>query len=122
MRLGDWARAIKRDLVVLWLARRDPAVHWLSKALALVALVYALSPIDLIPDIIPVLGQLDDLILVPLLIWAALRLIPPDLRAALRDRATRDGLGRLPKSRAGAVVILALWLLAAGGVDAILVG
>lgn len=121
MRLGDWARAIKRDLVVLWLARRDPAVHWLPKALALVALVYALSPIDLIPDIIPVLGQLDDLILVPLLIWAALRLIPPDLRAALRDRATRDGLGRLPKSRIGALVVIMLWLLAAGGVVAILV-
>lgn len=122
MRLGDWARAIKRDLVVLWLAARDPAVPWLAKALALAALAYALSPIDLIPDVIPVLGQVDDLIFVPVLIWAALRLIPVDLRVALRERALREGLGRLPKSRIGAVVIVTLWLLAAGGLMAILFG
>lgn len=122
MRLGDWARAIKCDLVVLWLAARDPAVPWLAKALALAALAYALSPIDLIPDVIPVLGQVDDLILVPVLIWAALRLIPVDLRVALRERALREGLGRLPKSRIGAVGIVTLWLLAAGGLMAILFG
>jgi uncharacterized membrane protein YkvA (DUF1232 family) len=120
MALSDWARAVKRDLVVLWLAVRDPAVPWPAKALAGAALLYALSPIDLIPDVIPVLGQVDDLILVPLLIWGALRLIPSDQRAHLRDRAAREGLGRLPKSRAGAVVIVALWVLAAGAVVAIL--
>lgn len=122
MRLGDWARAIKRDLVVLWLAARDPLVPWTAKALALAALTYALSPIDLIPDVIPILGQVDDLILVPVLIWAALRLIPTDLRAALRDRAARDGLGRLPQSRIGAAVIILLWALATVWVIAILMG
>ena len=122
MRLGDWARAIKRDLGVLWLARKDPRVPRAAKVVAVAALAYALSPIDLIPDVIPVLGQVDDLILVPLLIWAALHLIPPDLRAELRARALRDGPGRLPTSRVGAAVIILSWLLAAGATVAILIG
>ena len=122
MRLGDWARAIQRDLGVLWLARKDPRVPRAAKVVAVAALAYALSPIDLIPDVIPVLGQVDDLILVPLLIWAALHLIPADLRAELRARALRDGPGRLPTSRVGAAVIILSWLLAAGATVAILIG
>ncbi len=122
MRLGDWAQAIKRDLGVLWMARKDPRVPRASKVVAVAALAYALSPIDLIPDVIPVLGQVDDLILVPLLIWAALHLIPADLRAELRARALRDGPGRLPTSRVGAAVIILSWLLAAGATVAILIG
>lgn len=122
MRLGDWARAIQRDLGVLWLARKDPRVPRAAKVVAVAALAYALSPIDLIPDVIPVLGQVDDLILVPLLIWAALHLIPPGLRAELRARALRDGPGRLPTSRVGAAVIILSWLLAAGATVAILIG
>lgn len=122
MRLGDWARAIQRDLGVLWLARKDPRVPHAAKVVAVAALAYALSPIDLIPDVIPVLGQVDDLILVPLLIWTALHLIPADLRAGLRARALRDGPGRLPTSRVGAAVIILSWLLAAGATVAILIG
>jgi uncharacterized membrane protein YkvA (DUF1232 family) len=69
-KLKDWARSIKRDAHALYLAARDPRVPWYAKALALCVAGYALSPIDLIPDFIPVLGYLDDLILVPLGIWA----------------------------------------------------
>lgn len=121
-RLRGWARAVKRDLTVLWLAARDPRVPLRAKALAVLALAYALSPIDLIPDLIPVLGQVDDLIFVPLLVWAALRCVPPPLLAELRAQAlARDG-ERLPASRAGAVAVVVIWVLAAGLLLAILTG
>ena len=76
-RLRGWARDIKRDVHALYLSARDPRVPWYAKAVAVVVAAYALSPIDLIPDFIPVLGYLDDLILVPLGILLAVRLIPP---------------------------------------------
>ena len=69
-RVKQWARAIKRDVVALWLAARDPRVPWFAKVLAGAVAAYALSPIDLIPDFIPVLGYLDDLLIVPLGILA----------------------------------------------------
>ena len=75
--LKDWARTIKRDTHAVYLSARDPRVPWYAKALALVVAGYALSPIDLIPDFIPVLGYLDDVILVPLGLWAVVKLIPP---------------------------------------------
>jgi uncharacterized membrane protein YkvA (DUF1232 family) len=108
-RLREWARAVKRDVVVLALAARDPAVPLAAKLLAGAVAAYALSPIDLIPDFIPVLGLLDDLLLVPAGIWLALRLIPPDVLADLRARA--DAQGELPRSRVAAVVIVAAWIL-----------
>src|ERR671913_456858 len=86
-RLKTWARSLKRDVVALWLAARDPRVPLLPKLLAGAVAAYALSPIDLIPDFIPVLGYLDDLLIVPLGIWAVVRLIPPALMAELRARA-----------------------------------
>ncbi|WP_405029566.1 YkvA family protein [Novosphingobium sp.] len=100
---------MKRDLVVLVLAARDPAVPLTAKVLAGVVAAYALSPIDLIPDFIPVLGMLDDLLLVPVGIWLVLRLIPPRVQADLRERAAAQG--QLPRSRAAATVIVALWIL-----------
>ena len=96
-----------RVVLALWLAARDPRVPWLAKAVAAVVAAYALSPIDLIPDFIPVVGYLDDLILVPLGILLAVRLIPPELMAEFR--AAAQGRAR-PVSRAGAVVIVAIWL------------
>ena len=72
----DWARRIKRDSVTLWFAYRDPATPFLVKALCIFIVAYALSPIDLIPDFIPVLGYLDDVVLLPGLIWLAVRLVP----------------------------------------------
>jgi len=107
-RLRDWARLVKRDVLALWLASRDPRVPWLAKALALLVAAYALSPIDLIPDAIPVLGLLDDAILLPLGVLLVVRLIPPPLMAELRAAATR--LAERPVSRGGAIAIAAIWL------------
>src|ERR1700755_2457985 len=86
-RLKAWARSIRRDVHALYLASRDPRVPWYAKALALVVAGYALSPIDLIPDFIPVLGYLDDLILLPAGIWLAIRLLPPQVMAEHRALA-----------------------------------
>lgn len=106
----SWAAALKRDVLALWLAARDPRVPWFAKAVAAGVAAYALSPIDLIPDVIPVLGYLDDLVIVPLGIMLAIRLIPRDLMAEFRDRARGT---RRPVSRAGMALVVALWALAA---------
>lgn len=103
-----WARTIKRDVVALWIAARDPRVPWLTKLAAGCVAAYALSPIDLIPDFIPVLGYLDDIVLVPLGIMLAVRLIPAPLMAEFRTMAAaREGM---PLSRTGAAVIVGIWL------------
>src|SRR6201985_3844340 len=86
-RLKTWARSIRRDVPPPYLASRDPRVPWYAKARALIVAGYALSPIDLIPDFIPVLGYLDDLILVPAGIWFVIHLIPPHVMAEHRERA-----------------------------------
>jgi len=106
-----WARTIKRDVVALWYAARDPRVPWYAKAVAACVVAYALSPIDLIPDFIPVLGYLDDLVIVPLGIIAAVKLVPHELMAEFRERASR--LAQRPKSYAGAAIVVALWISAA---------
>jgi uncharacterized membrane protein YkvA (DUF1232 family) len=111
-RLKSWARALKRDAVALWLAARDLRTPLTAKLLAGAVAAYALSPIDLIPDFIPVLGYLDDLLLVPGGIWLAVRLIPPELLAEFRASAEAHDI---PRSLAGAVAVAVLWL-AVGGV------
>ena len=110
-RLKRWARALKRDVHAVYLAARDPRVPWHAKAVAILVAGYALSPIDLIPDFIPVLGYLDDLIIVPLGIWLAVRLIPPEIMA--EHRATADAAQSRPTSKAGAVVIVTTWIMLA---------
>ncbi len=112
-RLKTWARAIKRDVVALYLAGRDPRVPWYAKVMALATAAYALSPIDLIPDFIPILGYLDDLIIVPAAIVLTVRLIPAPVMAALREAATARLSERLPGSRIGAAVIVAIWVVLA---------
>jgi uncharacterized membrane protein YkvA (DUF1232 family) len=112
-RLKSWAKAIKRDVVALYLAGRDPRVPWYAKVMALVTAAYALSPIDLIPDFIPVLGYLDDLLIVPAAIVLTVRFIPRPVMAALREEASRRLAQKLPGSRAGAVAIVAIWLVVA---------
>ena len=109
-RLRSWARSLKRDVVALWLAARDRRTPLAAKLLAGAVAAYALSPIDLIPDFIPVLGYLDDLLLVPAGIWLAVRLIPPELLAEFRASATAR---EKPRSVAGAVAVVVLWLAAA---------
>ena len=109
--LRDWARAVKRDLLALYLAGRDPRVPWYAKAVAVCVAAYALSPVDLIPDFIPILGYLDDLILVPLGILLAVRLVPPALMEEFRERAA--ALEGRPSSRSGLLAILSIWFAAA---------
>jgi uncharacterized membrane protein YkvA (DUF1232 family) len=109
LRLRDWARALKRDVVALWLAARDPRVSLAAKLVAGAVAAYALSPIDLVPDFIPVLGLLDDLLLLPLGIWLAVRLIPPRLMAELRAAADRRDR---PSSQTGLAMVLLAWLAA----------
>jgi uncharacterized membrane protein YkvA (DUF1232 family) len=106
--LKNWARAIKRDVLALYYAARDPRVPWYAKALALCVAGYALSPIDLIPDFIPVLGYLDDMIIVPLGILAVIKLIPPEIMA--EHRAAAAAASEKPTSRAAAIVIVLIWL------------
>ena len=119
-RLRQWARALKRNVAVLSLAARDPAVPLAAKLLAGAVAAYALSPIDLIPDFIPVLGLLDDVLLVPAGIWLVLRMIPPEVLAQLRIRA--EAQADLPRSRVAALVIVGLWVLSAGLVAWFVVG
>ena len=83
----QWARIVKRDAHAIYLASRDPRVPWYAKVLALCVAGYALSPIDLIPDFVPVLGYLDDVIIVPLGILAVVKLIPPEIMAEHRALA-----------------------------------
>ena len=111
--IRQWARALKRDIHAVALAARDPRVPWYARALAVAVAGYALSPIDLIPDFIPVLGYLDDLILVPLGLWAVLRLIPPDVLAEYRVIA--DARSARPVSWLAAAVIVTIWIAVAAG-------
>lgn len=110
-RLREWARRLKRDVLALWLAARDRRTPWTARLLAGLVAAYALSPIDLIPDFVPVLGYLDDLLLVPLGIWCVLRLLPAPLLAEFRARAESQAR---PVSRAGLAIVLGAWILLAG--------
>jgi len=104
-------RNLKQDVVAIAFAVRDPRVPWYTKAVGVCVVAYALSPIDLIPDFVPVFGYLDDLVLVPLGLLLVLRLIPADILAEHRMMAT--AIVKRPVSRAGAVAVIAIWVLAA---------
>jgi uncharacterized membrane protein YkvA (DUF1232 family) len=104
-------RSLKQDVVALSLAVRDPRVPWYAKAVGVCVVAYALSPIDLIPDFVPVLGLLDDLVLVPLGLVLVVRLIPADILA--EHRAAAASVADRPVSWAGAAAVIAIWLLAA---------
>lgn len=110
-RLRAWAKALKRMSVAVYFAARDPQAPVLARLLALLVAAYALSPVDLIPDFVPVLGYLDDLLLVPLGVWLVLRLMPPLVMARARDRA--DALLARPRSWTAAALIVVAWLVAA---------
>lgn len=112
--LKAWAGRARRDVVALWIAAVDPRTPWYAKLAAGAVAAYALSPIDLIPDFIPVLGYLDDLIIVPLGIVLAVKLIPDALIQEYRREALHRA-GR-PRSYAGLAVIIAIWLAAAAWV------
>src|SRR5215467_12835100 len=103
----QWARIVKRDTHAIYLASRDPRVPWYAKVLAICVAGYALSPIDLIPDFVPVLGYLDDVIIVPLGILAVVKLILPEIMAEHRTLAA--AAQDCPVSRAAAIVIAIVW-------------
>lgn len=111
-KLKSWAKRIKRDGVTLWFAGKHPATPWYAKALGVFVVAYALSPIDLIPDFIPVLGYVDDVLLLPGLIWLAIRLLPPEVAAECRSQADdwMKTQGSKPSSRVGAFLIVLIWL------------
>ncbi len=103
-----WARRIKRDVVTVYFAARDPRAPFFARLLAMLVAAYALSPIDLIPDFVPVLGYLDDLLIVPLgLLWV-MRLMPEHVLADARVRA--DAVLAKPRSLWGAAFIVGIWL------------
>ncbi len=110
-RLISWARALKRDVHAVCLASGDPRVPWYVKVLAVAVAGYALSPIDLIPDFIPVLGYLDDLIIVPFGIWLVVTLIPEEIMAHYR-RIASEAISQ-PIGKNGAIAIIAIWILSA---------
>jgi len=109
--INIWARTLKRDVHAIYLAARSPRVPWHVRIIAIAVAGYALSPIDLIPDFIPVLGYVDDLIIVPLGVWLVLSLIPKEIMAEYR--AVADEAAMRPRSNAAAITIVAIWILGA---------
>lgn len=112
--MPDWkqqVRKLKKETYAIYLACKDSRVPWYARALAAVVVAYALSPIDLIPDVIPVIGYLDDLILVPLGIALVVKMIPPPVLAECREKAETAMSQTTPTSWIAAVVIVAIWLL-----------
>lgn len=113
--LRRWAKLLKGDVVALWFAYRNPQTPWYAKLFAVLVVAYAFSPIDLIPDFIPVLGLLDDAILLPVGIWLALKLVPAPVMAESREQAQAwlDAHKPKPQNYLMAALFVALWILAA---------
>jgi len=110
-RLKQKSRHLKIEIYALYLAYRDPRVPWYAKAFVALVVGYALSPIDLIPDFIPVLGYLDDLILIPLGVAVALKMIPEKVMEDCRIRSKKLMSEKKPINRVAAVVIICIWLM-----------
>jgi uncharacterized membrane protein YkvA (DUF1232 family) len=103
--------SLQNETFALYLAGRHPRTPWYAKAFIAGVVAYAISPIDLIPDFIPVLGYLDDLILVPLGIVIAIRMIPPDVLAECRDRAHGANIGVGSAGRIAPLEVIGIWLI-----------
>ncbi len=114
-RLLQWAKQLKREAVTLWFCYRHPQTPLIAKMLAISVVAYAFSPIDLIPDFIPVLGLLDDAILLPIGIWLTLKFIPAPILAECRKKATLWMAEKHSKPRnwLGAAIVIVLWIAAA---------
>jgi uncharacterized membrane protein YkvA (DUF1232 family) len=111
-RLKAWAQRLKAELVALWFCTRHPRTPRLAKILATALAAYAFSPIDLIPDFIPVLGYLDELVILPAGIWLVLKLVPEDVLAECREQAARwlDEQRPKPRNYLAAALIVVIWL------------
>ncbi|MGH8629165.1 MAG: YkvA family protein [Burkholderiales bacterium] len=112
-RIRGWANRLRQETVALWFAVRDPRTPLAAKVLAGAVLAYALSPIDLIPDFIPILGYLDELLLLPLALWLVIRLVPAEVLAQSRARAVEwlAAGQQTPRSRIGAVIVISVWVV-----------
>lgn len=108
-RLAHWAKSFKQQTLVVYFAAKDPRTPLLVRMLAILVAAYALSPIDLIPDFIPVIGYLDDLILLPLGIALIVKLTPPDVIRAAKERAAK--VSELPTSYSAAVAVVVTWII-----------
>lgn len=115
-KLKQRARHLKAEIYALYLAYRDPRVPWYARVFVACVVGYALSPIDLIPDFVPVLGYLDDLIVLPLGLSIALRLIPAEVMAECRAQARERLASGKPRNWLAAAVIVAIWLALAASV------
>lgn len=104
-------KQLKNETYAIYIACKDPRVPWYARVFAGFVVAYAFSPIDLIPDVIPILGYLDDLILVPLGIMLVIKMIPPDVMAQCREKAEAAISQGKPTSRIAAIVIVGIWLL-----------
>ncbi|AYC30109.1 YkvA family protein [Paenisporosarcina cavernae] len=109
-KLKTWAKKLKRQLYVLYLAYQDDRVPWFAKLVTILVVAYALSPIDLIPDFIPIIGYLDDIILVPLGIVLALKLIPEEVRLDCEEMARNNMNPKTPKNWWAGAMVLLLWV------------
>jgi len=114
-RLLQWAKQLKAEVVTLWFCYRHPQTPWIAKILAIAVVAYAFSPIDLIPDFIPVLGLLDDAILLPIGIWLALKFVPKPVLDECREKAVQwlAQKHNKPRNWFGAAMVIALWIAAA---------
>ncbi len=116
MRMASWkqrARQLKAETYALYLAYRDPRTPWWGRLFAAIVVGYAFSPLDLIPDFVPVLGYLDDLILVPLGVFLAVKMIPAEVMVESKAKARALMADGKPVSRVAALVIVGVWLLLA---------
>lgn len=109
-RLAQRLQALKREAYALAIAARDPRLPWTARIVIALTLAHTFSPIDLIPDFIPVLGQLDDLVITPLGIALALRLTPPEILVEARARAETEIARGKPVSRVGAALVILIWV------------
>ena len=110
-KLKEHASALNREVYALYIAGRDPRVPWYARIFMGLVLAYALSPIDLIPDFVPVLGYLDDLVILPLGIALSLKMIPAQVMTEARQKAEEALRQGKPSSRVGAILIIAIWLI-----------
>jgi uncharacterized membrane protein YkvA (DUF1232 family) len=113
--MGNWrtkSKQLKSEVCALYLASKHPKTPWYAKAFAVFVVGYALSPIDLIPDFIPVIGYLDDLIIVPAGITLLVKMIPKEVLEECRGKAHSQSISKKPRSWAAAMIIVMIWLSA----------
>ncbi|MGV2453533.1 UNVERIFIED_CONTAM: DUF1232 domain-containing protein [Acinetobacter seifertii] len=110
--LKEWEKRLRKQIIMLWFASRHPQMPWLPKVIAVVAVAYAFSPIDLIPDFIPILGFVDDAIILPILIWLALRFTPEQVIFDAEQQANEwlEEHEKAPRNYLVAVLIILIWI------------